>query len=319
MGGLSKIYKKTTTDLQTNDVKLEQANASLEKIQSELSAVEGKYNQRRDTTIDRLRFLQKNNKQQNWSTLLQSESLEDLLDKRYNLKRLYEADRETLVSLKADADRINNQKLAVETQKNEIALLLQQLNAQKTQFEEQTKAQRELVLRLNTDRRALEAAASQLDRDSKSLSVLIQQRVALRSASPNGSTPIPGTGQMILPTQGSVTSPFGWRTHPVLGTSRFHAGLDVGAEEGTPIVAADSGTVIVSEWYGGYGNAIIIDHGNDITTLYGHCSQLYVPVGENVQKGQLIAAVGSTGLSTGPHLHFEVRVKGEPSDPVAYL
>lgn len=319
LGGLQQTLQKTTTDLQTNDAKLQQANLALESIQVELKAVEGKYTQRRDTTVDRLRFLQKNIKNQNWSTLLQSDSLEDLLDKRYNLKRLYEADRDTLASLKTDADRINNKKLALETQKNEIALLLQQLNSQKAQFEEQTKAQRELVLRLNTDRRALEAAASQLDRDSKSLSVLIQQRIALQSTYSNGAPPIPGTGQMILPTQGSVTSPFGWRTHPVLGTSRFHAGLDVGAEEGTPIVAADSGTVIVSEWYGGYGNAIIIDHGNDITTLYGHCSQLYVPVGQTVQKGQLIAAVGSTGLSTGPHLHFEVRIKGEPSDPVAYL
>ena len=319
LGGLQQNLQQTSSDLQTNEAKLQQATTTLEKIKSELTLVEGRYNQRRDTTVERLRFLQKNHKTQNWSTLLQSASLEDLLDKRYNLKRVYDSDRQALTTLKEDADRINTQKIAFEAQKNQIALLLQQLNTQKSQFEEQAKAQRDLVLRLNTDRRALEAAESQLTRDSKSLSVLIQQRIALQSTYNNGWPPIPGTGQMILPTRGSVTSPFGWRTHPVLGSSRFHAGLDLGAEEGTPIIAADSGTVIVSEWYGGYGNAIIIDHGNNITTLYGHCSQLYVPVGQTVQKGQLIAAVGSTGLSTGPHLHFEVRLQGEPTDPVAYL
>lgn len=319
LSGLQQNLQQASSDLESNEAKLQQATASLEQIQSELVVVEGRYNQRRDTTVERLRFLQKNHKTQNWTTLLQSSSLEDLLDKRYNLKRVYDADRQALTGLKEDADRINTQKIEFESQKNQISLLLQQLNVQKSQFEEQAKAQRNLVLRLNTDRRALEAAQSQLTRDSKSLSVLIQQRIALQSTYRNGNPPIPGTGQMILPTRGSVTSPFGWRTHPVLGSSRFHAGLDVGAEQGTPIVAADSGTVIVSEWYGGYGNSIIIDHGNNITTLYGHCSQLYVPVGETVQKGQLIAAVGSTGLSTGPHLHFEVRVKGEPTDPVAYL
>ena len=318
LGGLQVNLQKTSTDLQSNEAKLQQANNNLQKIQTELKAVEDRYKQRRDTTVTRLRFLQKNNQAHNWSTLLQSDSLEDLLNKRYNLKRVYEADRQTLLALKDDADRINTQKLAVESQKNQIALLLQQLKTQKSEYEAKAKAQRDLVLRLNTDRRALEAAETQLTQDSKSLSVLIQQRIALRSYD-RGNAFVPGTGQMILPTNGSVTSPFGWRTHPVLGTSRFHGGLDLGAEEGTPIIAADSGTVIVSEWYGGYGNAVIIDHGNDITTLYGHCSQLYVSEGQSVKKGQLIAAVGSTGLSTGPHLHFEVRIKGEPTDPVAYL
>ncbi|MEM9137062.1 MAG: hypothetical protein AAGB01_06910, partial [Cyanobacteria bacterium P01_F01_bin.42] len=223
LGGIQRSLEQTSSDLTSNEAKLAEANVALQKIQTELTAVEGKYNQRRDTTVNRLRFLQKSSRTHNWSTLLQSDSLEDLLDRRYNLKRLYDADRQNLETLKQDADRVNGQKVAIESQKNQIALLLQQLSIQKSEFEAKAKAQRDLVLRLNTDRRALDAAAAQLSRDSKSLSVLIQQRVALRSYN-RGTAFTPGTGQMILPTTGSITSPFGWRTHPVLGSRRFHAG-----------------------------------------------------------------------------------------------
>ena len=117
-----------------------------------------------------------------------------------------------------------------------------------------------------------------------------------------------GTGRMSQPSYGPITSNFGWRQHPILGTGRFHSGTDFGAEHGSPINAADSGTVYFCGLVnGGYGNAVIIDHGNGLTTLYGHASELYVVEGQGVQQGQAIAAVGSTGLSTGPHLHFEVR------------
>jgi murein DD-endopeptidase MepM/ murein hydrolase activator NlpD len=124
---------------------------------------------------------------------------------------------------------------------------------------------------------------------------------------------------MLFPSLGEITSVFGWRTHPILGYERFHAGLDIGADYGTLIHAADSGTVILAGWYGGYGNTVIIDHGGGITSLYAHASELYVHEGQTLQRGQAIAAVGSSGLSTGPHLHFEVRENGEPTDPMNYL
>ncbi|MEL6902525.1 MAG: M23 family metallopeptidase, partial [Cyanobacteria bacterium J06606_4] len=109
------------------------------------------------------------------------------------------------------------------------------------------------------------------------------------------------------------------RYHPVLGYSRFHAGTDFGAEHGTPIQAAEMGIVLFSGWYGGYGNAIILDHGGGLTTLYAHASRLNVAEGDTVRKGDVIAAIGTTGLSTGPHLHFEVRRAGEPVDPMTFL
>lgn len=99
----------------------------------------------------------------------------------------------------------------------------------------------------------------------------------------------------------------------------FHQGLDIAAPMGTTVQAASGGTVISAGWYGGYGNYILIDHGGGMATGYGHLSQIFVSAGQQVQKGQAIGAVGSTGMSTGPHLHFEVRMQGKPTDPAAYL
>ncbi|MBR6887855.1 MAG: peptidoglycan DD-metalloendopeptidase family protein [Selenomonadaceae bacterium] len=126
-------------------------------------------------------------------------------------------------------------------------------------------------------------------------------------------------GGMIWPVSGPITSEFGWRTHPIFGSARFHSGLDIGADYGVPICAAASGVVIESGWIGGYGNTIMIDHGGGIVTLYGHNESLAVGVGQTVNQGDVIAYCGSTGNSTGPHCHFEVRLCGEPVSPWDYL
>lgn len=126
-------------------------------------------------------------------------------------------------------------------------------------------------------------------------------------------------GGMIWPISGPITSEFGWRTHPIFGSARFHSGLDIGGDYGMPIHAAASGVVIESGWIGGYGNTVMIEHGSGIVTLYGHNETLLVGVGQSVNQGDVIAYCGSTGNSTGPHCHFEVRLNGEPVSPWDYL
>ena len=121
------------------------------------------------------------------------------------------------------------------------------------------------------------------------------------------------------PVSGVITSDFGWRNHPIFGRQILHSGIDIGVDEGTPVHAADGGTVVFSGWMDGYGYAVVIDHGNGISTLYGHNSDLAVSEGQSVSKGTVIAYAGSTGNSTGPHVHFEVRVNGDPVDPQGYL
>jgi murein DD-endopeptidase MepM/ murein hydrolase activator NlpD len=128
-----------------------------------------------------------------------------------------------------------------------------------------------------------------------------------------------GRGSFSWPVTGTITSPFGWRSNPFGGGPEFHQGLDIAAPLGTTVTAAGTGTVIMAQWYGGYGNYILIDHGGGYSTGYGHLSAIYVSVGQAVQRGQAIGAVGSTGQSTGPHLHFEVRIEGKPVDPAPRL
>lgn len=123
----------------------------------------------------------------------------------------------------------------------------------------------------------------------------------------------------IWPTRGFITSPFGWRINPITGGREMHEGIDIATQLGNPVEAPSNGIISYAAWESGYGNTVIIDHGYGVTTLYGHLSSIAVKVGEVVKRGQLIGRIGDTGFSTGPHLHYEVRVNGIPVNPMRYL
>ena len=139
----------------------------------------------------------------------------------------------------------------------------------------------------------------------------------IRSAQSSSIVPAPtgaaSAAGFVWPVHGVLTSPYGWRW------GRMHEGIDLAVSSGTPVVAAAAGTVIVAGWLGGYGNLVVVDHGNGISTAYGHNTSVAVGVGQSVAQGQLVAYSGNTGHSTGPHVHFEVRVNGSPVDPLGYL
>ncbi|MBN3941970.1 MAG: peptidoglycan DD-metalloendopeptidase family protein [Nostoc sp.] len=319
--GLKQNLQTTDSYLQESESRLQLSTQRLQQLEADLDVAERSYQERQIATVARLRYLQRSPAFAGWAVLLESENLSDFFSRRHQLKLVFQADEQILLKLNAQANSIDKQKTEVEQQKNEIGLIREQLLAQKADYQTQAQSQSELIQRLNSDRLALEAAQNQLERESKNLEVLIQQKVAEAQGKTNSRTSIiiRGTGVMAYPSDAATSSPFGWRIHPILGYRRFHAGLDFAASYGSKIRAADSGTVIFAGWYGGYGRAVIIDHGNGITTLYGHTSELYVSEGQAVERGQAIAAVGSTGFSTGPHLHFEVRRNGTPVDPANYL
>jgi murein DD-endopeptidase MepM/ murein hydrolase activator NlpD len=144
----------------------------------------------------------------------------------------------------------------------------------------------------------------------------VQAQIA---ASVSRGNPTPGNHRFIWPVNGSIGSGFGPRTHPIYGGSRMHTGVDIGASQGTPIKAAGDGVVKMAGVNGGYGNWTLIDHGGGLATGYGHQSRIAVSVGQHVSTGEVIGYVGSTGASTGPHLHWEVRVNGNPVDPMGWV
>ena len=145
------------------------------------------------------------------------------------------------------------------------------------------------------------------------VSAQLASRIQASQSSSSSAPVIPSGGGLMWPVSGPVTSGFGWRW------GRMHEGIDIAVGSGTPVHAAQSGRVIVAGWMGGYGNLVVIDHGGGLSTAYGHNNSFAVGSGQSVSQGQVIAYSGSTGNSTGPHVHFEVRVNGSPVDPLGYL
>lgn len=142
------------------------------------------------------------------------------------------------------------------------------------------------------------------------LSLVLLASSVLGAFAANGAQP---------PLNGPISSPFGWRVDPINGSTRFHAGVDIAAESGAPVLAAQAGYVVYSGEYGGYGEVVVLDHGGTLYTLYGHNSERLVEAGQYVFPGQIIARVGATGRTTGPHLHFEVHYNHQYLDPLVYL
>jgi len=174
-------------------------------------------------------------------------------------------------------------------------------------------AKRATLNGIRGDRQELLAEIEDLQKQSSALAATIRSsQAAAQTASATTVTPS-GSGMLRWPVSGPVTSPFGMRW------GRMHEGIDIGVPSGTPVAAAGTGTVIYAGWMEGYGNLVAIDHGGGLATAYGHNTSVTVSVGQQVTAGTIIAYSGSTGHSTGPHVHFEVRVNGTPVDPLGYL
>lgn len=246
--------------------------------------------------------------------LFGAKDFSDFLTRMDILKRIIKHDYDLIMKVKADRDIVVNTRAKLEQDKADVELLVADAAIKQQNMLDKKQAQQVLLNKAEYDREVSQQAYEEIMAASQEITRMIQ-----RSQMVGGSYVAGGSGAMIWPLNGPITSEFGWRTHPIFGTQRYHSGLDIGGDYGLPIVAAASGTVIHSGWISGYGYTVIIDHGGGITTLYGHNESLLVGEGESVSQGQTIAMCGSTGNSTGPHCHFEVRENGEPVSPYSYL
>lgn len=250
-------------------------------------------------------------------------SLGDLALRQHYLRRVGERSAESLTDVRiarldmADAERSIRQQrrdaesVAAEAQAEESRLgVLRAEQARAVDVAKVREQNEQTVLGAVQARKAeFERAAQRQQAASASVEQVLNSRPRAGNAA----------SRFQFPADGPISSPFGWRVHPIFHTRRLHAGIDVGAGYGTAVRAGGSGTVVVAGTITGYGNAVVIDHGGGIATLYGHLSRFKVRVGQSVAGGATIGAVGNTGNSTGPHLHFEVRVEGTPVDPMPYL
>ena len=267
-----------------------------------------------------VRAMEENGKYTYLSIIFGSRSLSELMSNLDMIGEIMEADkriydqytaaRENAEEIKAEyeatLEQLNDKQAEYEAEKAELEEKIAEASAMISQLEEEISSNYELYLEVLAQEEALEG-------DIQSMIAELERQEAANS--------ITSTGTYIWPLPGySPGSAYGWRMHPIFHEMRFHAGEDIGAPSGTPILAADSGVATVIPDNGnGYGNYIMINHGGGRVTLYAHMSAFAISGGATVAQGQVIGYVGSTGNSTGPHLHFEVRVNGATTDPKQYF
>lgn len=302
-------YKEVKGQLDSVEDKISDNTELLQKTEADLKVKNKKLQQRvRDIYINgQISYV---------DVLFGAKDFADLMTRMDVLKRIIKHDYDLIMKVKEEKATVENTRAQLEKDKAEAEVLVADAQAKKAKVEDKESEQQVLLDQAIYDRDTSERMYEEIMAASQEVANMIR-RSQMSSAGYSGAQA--GAGGMIWPISGPITSEFGWRTHPIFGTARFHSGLDIGGDYGMPIYAAAGGTVIYAGWISGYGNAVIIDHGGGVTTLYGHNDSLNVSEGENVAQGQVIAMCGSTGNSTGPHCHFEVRENGEPVSPYGYL
>jgi murein DD-endopeptidase MepM/ murein hydrolase activator NlpD len=258
--------------------------------------------------------------------IFESNSLADVVGRVRLLADIVKQDSSILGQIKNLKALVEEQKLALETEQARVAGLerdqaevTEELKAAAgkrqaalDQLESARAAKKKVLAAAEKNEAAWKAQEDDLLAESDRIAELLR---AASSSQPTAK----GSGVLSWPVPGDVTSGFGYRIHPIFHVKKMHTGIDLDAEMGDPIKAAAGGTVVYADWKGGYGKCVIISHDGGLATLYGHMSEIQVSSGETVKRGEVIGKVGSTGYSTGPHLHFEVRVNGDPVDPLGYL
>lgn len=251
--------------------------------------------------------------------ILEANDISTLLDRLYYKRRIVSQDKRLLGELRSKIQELNTLKGELARQKTVIGQTIATIQVKNMQIQRSIEIDRALRNKYQSDARFYERAEAELLAESANITAQIRALTSRRSFQKvRGST-----GSFIWPIAGAVTSGFGYRYHPIHRTRRMHTGLDIAGPNRGAVRAADGGVVLYAGWRGGYGKTVMINHGNrngrNIVTLYGHLSGIAVSSGQSVSKGQTVGYEGSTGYSTGPHLHFEVRVNGAPVDPRAYL
>ncbi len=327
---IKKAQHEANTGLSIAQQELEKAQEALVDIQrqlattrkelsqtkEQLAASEARLSQHQTAMKQRILALYKADQPTYLEVVLRATSFADFVNRAEFTRRVVATDQYLLMDLVAEKQAFERQTAQLEEKERQRAALETKLRKQRDHVTARKAEAQRLAHKANSDRAEAERQLAAMEHASSQ----IEQMLARLQRGESGQRYVGSwSGKLLWPVSGHrITSHFGWRIHPITHTRRFHDGVDIGVPPGTPIKAADKGLVVHSGWYGVYGKTVLIDHGSGISTMYAHCSRIKVSNGQVVSRGQVIGYVGSTGWSTGPHLHFGVRKYGKPINPLPF-
>lgn len=315
---VEKLDKKIETaeeQLAEQESKITELKKSISETETELKSVTEKYNKQKNLFEQRMVAIYEAGETQYLDIILKSRSLSDFLSSYYVITQLAEVDENLLNELEGKKKTIDLAMQKLENEKEELAAIVEN-QTRSTRTLQNTKKMREtLIEKLSDEEKELQNKIDEINTQyeeiNKQILELAQQGINTQYIGGELAWPVPGYTR--------ITSKYAMRVHPITGQYKLHTGVDIGAPEGADFIAANDGIVVKAEYNTAYGNMVIINHGGGISTLYAHGSEILVEVGQTVKRGDSVLKVGSTGYSTGPHAHFEVRINGVTTDPLPYI
>lgn len=308
---------QTTQDIKTTEGRIEDKKDEISEKKKEIKKKQKEIQTRETGLNERLVVMYKNGSIGFVDVLMGSNSISEFVSNVEMIQKIYENDVDVLKILEKEHKKLEKERKKLQQQEQELYAIQSELAQKKETLKGQVDKLNEQQGELDEKKEILMKKDDELKAQADALVDQIKKLQDANRVFEGGAFAWP------VPSSSIISSPFGYRIHPIFRVSRLHTGTDIAGSYGVPIVAAASGKVIMATYFGGYGNCVMIDHGvkdgKSYVTLYGHCSSLSVGVGQEVQRGQQIALLGSTGNSTGPHCHFEVRINGAYVDPMQFF
>lgn len=303
------------SQLEEQESKITKIRDSINQIEEELNTVSEKYDKQKELFEQRLVAVYEGGETQYLDILLKSKSLSDFLSSYYVINELAEIDNDLVTGLEEKKKTIDLSRQKLENEKDELATIIENQTRVAKTLQNTKKLRESFIEKLSDEEKELQSKIdeinAQYDEINKQILALAQEGIDTQYIGGQLAWPVPGYTR--------ITSKYAMRVHPITGQYKLHTGVDIGAPMGVNFIAANDGIVIKAGMNTAYGNMVIVDHGGGISTLYAHGSEILVEVGQTVKRGETVLKVGSTGYSTGPHAHFEVRINGVTTDPLPYI
>ena len=309
------LIENSQAKLDEQESKITKLKDSIQKIECDLDEVTEKYEKQEKLFKERMEATYEAGETHYLDILLKSKSLSDFLSSYYIITKLAEIDNTIISELETKKKNIDLSRQKLENEKDELATIIENQTRVARTLENTKKLRESFIEKLSDEEKELQAKIDEINIEYEKINKLILAQVA------EGISSEYIGGELAWPTPGytTITSKYAMRVHPITGQYKLHTGVDIGASYGSNFVAANDGVVTIAGMNTAYGNMVIIDHGGGVSTLYAHGSEIMVEVGQTVKRGDVVLKVGSTGYSTGPHAHFEVRIGGVPTDPLPYI